>query len=428
MNLVEKKNIIDKHKNWDIVVYNNTRFSFQTCDELMMFLKNEMEYWKKYEEYFRNNDFSFSQWYENCCRSVSEIFEIIQDKESLPDTFLEQVQTIFKQNKINIKFNPNGSVMTLTNSEVMYSTNIFPEAISYAYRIFYTSNKIAYKKFIEICYNNTLFSRYLNSSNNDEHEAAIRFLGFKITENEYELPNQQNKEKIIDISNAANNLTHVLLEKQKDINEFLDVYQKRLNTQYEDTKADFDNFIQTSNDWYNEAVKNVNSLEEIHRQKVALSEPVKHWETQAKKRLLSFWLWLSATIMICVGLISFVINLLSTMLYQIENIHNVVEVTPLYSITQYFIFVAIITFLVYIIRIFVKITMAEKHIYTEFSQKAAFTFFYLSLLKEENNAITKEERPIVISALFSKIDTGLIKNGAKSSETDAGLWATLKKQ
>jgi len=68
--------------------------------------------------------------------------------------------------------------------------------------------------------------------------------------------------------------------------------------------------------------------------------------------------------------------------------------------------------------------MSEKHMHAEYSQKAAFTYFYLSLLQNSSDGISKEERPMILAALFSKVDTGLIKSESKS-ETETALLTSL---
>jgi hypothetical protein len=53
------------------------------------------------------------------------------------------------------------------------------------------------------------------------------------------------------------------------------------------------------------------------------------------------------------------------------------------------------------------------------------TYFYLALMEKEH-AVDDPERPLVLSALFSPVDTGLVKSG-ESVSLDALAALALKK-
>ena len=53
------------------------------------------------------------------------------------------------------------------------------------------------------------------------------------------------------------------------------------------------------------------------------------------------------------------------------------------------------------------------------------TYFYLTLL-ERKDAVTSEERALVLNALFSSVDTGLVKSG-DSAGLDALAASLLKR-
>lgn len=90
-----------------------------------------------------------------------------------------------------------------------------------------------------------------------------------------------------------------------------------------------------------------------------------------------------------------------------------------------FIVLALITFLVYVIRVFIKVTLSNSHLAAAYRQKATMTYFYLALMEKEH-AVDDPERPLVLSALFSPVDTGLVKSG-ESVSLDALASLALKK-
>lgn len=80
-------------------------------------------------------------------------------------------------------------------------------------------------------------------------------------------------------------------------------------------------------------------------------------------------------------------------------------------IPKSFVLVAIVSLLVYILRVFIKVANSNNHLSLEYAQKAALTDFYLSLLQYESETINENDKTLIYSTLFSKVDTGLIKRG-----------------
>ena len=77
---------------------------------------------------------------------------------------------------------------------------------------------------------------------------------------------------------------------------------------------------------------------------------------------------------------------------------------PVYSSI---IILSMICLIIYVIRIFIKIMMSSKHLSEEYRQKYVLTYFYLSLVNSGN--LAEKLGNIILSLLFTKADTGLIK-------------------
>ena len=105
----------------------------------------------------------------------------------------------------------------------------------------------------------------------------------------------------------------------------------------------------------------------------------------------------------------------------INSLHKspkeVTDKIPLLS--EQVLFIGAISFFVYIIRIIVKIVMSNHHIAMEYEQKAALTRFYQALTYK-GIEVDDNEKLIIMSALFSKADTGLIKT-SESVDLDSVL-------
>ena len=107
--------------------------------------------------------------------------------------------------------------------------------------------------------------------------------------------------------------------------------------------------------------------------------------------------------------------------FFVIGIHDYVQemVKGIPFISKSFIYVALISFLIYIIRIIVKIIVSSQHMSMEYEQKAALTRFYQALI-QDGKEVDKEEKLIIFNALFRKTDTGLIKSD-NSNDADALL-------
>jgi len=424
----DKIKIIDNHIKWSFTFYNNKTVTLSSFEELTLFLLNEAKYWKKYENNFTDNSSSYSDWYNKCNVALNEVINKIEDDKETATSLFNLIQTQLNNVKItNVSQSQASRAITVVIRcpNILCSNNTNHEAIAYAYSNFFNDNKPVYDAFISIVENQAAINDLLSSrSNMDNQKAVIAYFGFQLKTNKYPSYDLLNKEKIKSIENDIDNIANNLQEKRNDINEFIDNCREQYDKQYSERNNEIDEYRNAVNSWYEKSIEKVNSLEETYKEKLHLAEPVAHWEKEAKKKHKSFLIWLSVTVLMCVTLLFVATRLVTIVLLQAEIISDLLEGSPLYFVPQYFIFVAIISFLVYIIRIFIKITMSEKHMHAEYSQKAAFTYFYLSLLQSSDDGISKEERPIILNALFSGVDTGLIKSESKS-ETDIAILASL---
>ncbi|MBM7051699.1 DUF6161 domain-containing protein [Rothia sp. ZJ1223] len=167
------------------------------------------------------------------------------------------------------------------------------------------------------------------------------------------------------------------------------------------------------NDWKVEQQQEIDNLEKLHREKLALEEPKKVWDHAATMHTIRAICWTLAAVAVAVVTIwkgSEAIHWLFT-----ANLPKI----PLLS--NSFLAIALITFCVYTIRVFVKIALSNSHLAAAYRQKASMTYFYLSLMEKEK-AVSGEERALILNSLFSSVDTGLVKpSDNKDLETLAAI-------
>ena len=207
----------------------------------------------------------------------------------------------------------------------------------------------------------------------------------------------------------------------KPVSEEVKKLDSQIKGKYEETtilinkhKNEIDEFKIKINEWRDNKEKQIEKLEETYKSKLQLEAPETLWENRAAQyRVKSRW-WMGA-------LLTFVVGLLVSGGYFAVKIHDYIQemAKGIPFISKSFIYVALISFLIYIIRIIIKIIISSQHMSMEYEQKAALTRFYQALI-QDGKEVDKEEKLIIFNALFRKTDTGLIKSD-NSNDTDALL-------
>ena len=189
---------------------------------------------------------------------------------------------------------------------------------------------------------------------------------------------------------------------------------KETTTLINEHKNEIDEFKTKINEWRDKKENQIDILEETYKNKLQLEAPETLWESRAEKyRKKSRW-WMF-------GLFIFIVGLLVSGGYFAVKIHDYVQemAKGIPFISKSFIYVALISFLIYIVRIIIKIIISSQHMSMEYEQKAALTRFYQALI-QDGKEVDKEEKLIIFNALFRKTDTGLIKSD-NSNDADALL-------
>lgn len=148
-----------------------------------------------------------------------------------------------------------------------------------------------------------------------------------------------------------------------------------------------------------------NDLEKTYNEKLKLEKPANYWAQMAKEYQKSGVIWSVVTtfLAICfVGALTYAITKIPE-LYDGAN-QQLLDLSSL-RITLFFAVIASI--LVFVIRLFVRITLSSFHLSRDAKEREQLAYFFLAL--QNDNAIDPSERTIVLNSLFSRADTGLVK-------------------
>lgn len=167
---------------------------------------------------------------------------------------------------------------------------------------------------------------------------------------------------------------------------------------FKNTSASFSEFDASSK-------KKVSDLETLYRDKLKLEAPAKYWKERATKLRIEGYKWLTGLVACTlsgVGIFMVLLNYLSNGVLQ--EIFNDTATAIKWSV----IFITLVSFLAFLIKTFSKLTFSAFHLVRDAEEREQLTIVFLSMQKEQ--AIDPTERHLIMQSLFSRADTGLLKD------------------
>ncbi len=162
------------------------------------------------------------------------------------------------------------------------------------------------------------------------------------------------------------------------------------------SKETFTNFDQSSQ-------TKISDLEKLYREKLMLEAPAQYWETRAEKLKKTANKWLTGLIITTIiGLITVicVVNSIST-----EGGESIFKNGK--GIRILIGYLTLISFVAFLIRTFTKLTFSTFHLVRDAEERHQLTYVYLAL--KENGAVSDADRQIILQSIFSRADSGLLK-------------------
>jgi hypothetical protein len=275
----------------------------------------------------------------------------------------------------------------------------------------YLSNAI--QNYVSLCKNPTEVGYKLQQSSNYSYYPALFILKNELSPKNVSIKNFEQK-TLRPAQDKLEKLLQEAGESQQEITRFIEEKRKEVQDQVDKNIAEMDDYKSKVNDWEAEKHESLNALEETYRNKLQLEAPEELLNERSEKYRKKAKYW-------TVGLCVVAIILLFVIAWFVHSLHEfpkgITEKVPFLS--QQVIFIGVISFFVYVIRVIVKIVMSNHHIAMEYEQKAALTRFYQALTYK-GIEVDDNEKLIIMSALFSKVDTGLVKTN-ESVDLDSVL-------
>lgn len=212
-------------------------------------------------------------------------------------------------------------------------------------------------------------------------------------------------------SNINNSINEIVSKKDEYVS-FMDNEKEEYLTFKKEEQDKFNTWFDASNVKFNSFLKdskiNLENLEKTYSEKLKIEEPSKFMKEKAleyKKKTRKWAIAIMFVSSILLVLLGFILNPKVELNKKIITVNFFSKDMPVYSSV---IILSMICLIIYVIRIFIKIMMSSKHLSEEYHQKYVLTYFYLSLVN--SGKIDEKLGNIVLSLLFTKADTGLIKN------------------
>lgn len=256
------------------------------------------------------------------------------------------------------------------------------------------------KQYIELLKNPTSLSSYLSST--DKQLAGMEYIVFSTGHHSPKrLRRDLTGRKMLDeLRNSYTETLNDITNKKDGYDAFLVEKKQEYQEWSQDVSSRADELFET-------AEKRRRELEATYDAKLKVEKPADFMEEQSKKYKKSFIMWSMFAVVLAIIVMVLFGVVLSPRIdvgEKLVEIHLFSRDLPIYSSI---IIVAMISLIIYIIRIFIKVALSAKHISEEYRQKYALTYFYLSLVND--GKIDKEVEKYILILLFSKADTGLIK-------------------
>lgn len=151
----------------------------------------------------------------------------------------------------------------------------------------------------------------------------------------------------------------------------------------------------------------IEELEKTYKEKLKLEEPAKYWEDRGKKLKVQGWIFLS----ILVVLVLVVAESLRGILWNPpeEIIKSFFGEDKSTAIRWSIIYITFISFMAFAIKVVSKAMFSSFHLARDSEERHTLTYFYLSLLKD-SSVTTDNEKELIMQSLFSRAETGLLKD------------------
>ncbi|MFN6945354.1 MAG: DUF6161 domain-containing protein [Cytophagaceae bacterium] len=211
------------------------------------------------------------------------------------------------------------------------------------------------------------------------------------------------------LNDLLKNTTSNYKDHLEDLNSLKEDKEKVYDQWFEKTEKDFQSFN-------NNSLEKIKTLEQTYEELLRLKKPADYWNSRGKELKTQGWISLG----VLSGLvIAGSISLYCLLWYSPEAMLNAFfDGKPITAVRWSVIFITFISFLFFGIKALTRVTFSSFHLARDAEERERLTYVYLALTKD--SSIEKEDRHLILQSLFSRADTGLLKDDSSPTMPGSG--------
>lgn len=157
-------------------------------------------------------------------------------------------------------------------------------------------------------------------------------------------------------------------------------------------------------DFHNEKQQKMKDIEDLYSNKLRMMKPAEYWKQMSKSYTKKgAWFMVSSVVVALLTVFAIAFTIIKMPLLNGDSHwYDVFKNTALITVMT--------TILIYIMRVLIKMALSSIHLSRDAREREQLTYFYLALINED--AVSDKERELVMTSLFSRSDTGLLKGDA----------------
>ena len=404
--------------------YSIENINFQcSLEELENILEINYNIWG---DLYQNNDINYSQVYQDLKNKVSSFFTYFDtlNMEDITDEILHREISNYITNSITYLENKREYRINI-EAPINKDKNFIKikEFYKYYQEKNFDSISSAIINYINIYRNPEKAGNFLNNSNRYYYYPAFYYLKEQFN---LKFPNTQMNNEIKILKKELSTIEEVIPKRKNEVLNYIKSTSDKFDIWKDDFKENINGWRDEINNWKKDMEDKLTILENTYKEKLKLEEPEKLWNEKAKNYGAAYKLWGFFVILLS-GAIVYFINKIITEFYFNSKLNSISDNDMLNYFPKTFLFVGILSLALYVLRVFVKITLSNKHLQLECEQKAVLTRFYQALVYEGQN-INENERLIIFNTLFSKTESGLIKLSDTPNDIENIIFSILSKK
>lgn len=356
--------------------YDGSKKKFDTLDEFEIFINTEVEFWKSFTS--------------GALSGIRQLFIQIKN-------VIEQSKNSAENEKAFLNTIENAIAITKDQKRFISSQTKIGQFLARQYRINYIRADVVYNLLIQK-------QTSINSNDFQSLSGAMAVYDFLIGETTRTDTENQTFDQVR--AQCQKIITDIQFSYSKQESELLSLH-RRLSQEVEDSRKKISENIDTHNkkftDHHAQWTGMVASLEKQYGELMKLKKPAEYWNQlyeDYKKDGKKWGVWAGSVsglfLIAMILLLYFFPEWMKGSEWTKDHVKGVV------------IFALIVSVFTYLINYFVRLSISSFHLSKDAKERYQLTYVYLAMISENN--IDNKDREIVLQSLFSRADTGLLKN------------------